>query len=556
MKKYTIGLDYGSLSGRALLVDAETGSEVCESVLEYAHGIMSENLPDGTVLPADSAVQHPADYLEVLSTVIRDVIRKAGIQPEQVIGIGVDFTSATVLPVDRNLNPLCFEEQFRSHPKAYSTMWKDHTAAPQAELIDRVTKETGDLHLSYMGNKCSAENGLAKTLAILQTDEEVYNAAYRILEAGNWITMLLCGADKTSYNYAACKEFWNPVLGGYPDKRFMKALDPRFENVVDEKFGGDNVSYDSCFGVVTERGAELSGLKVGTAVSVPIIDGYASIPACDAIAPGQIAMIIGTSLCHFISSETDVRIPGIFAAVPDIMFKGYTTYEGGQASCGDLYAWFIERCLPGSYYEEAKAKGVGIHQLLREKLKNTSPGSSGLLCLDWFNGNRSVLGDADLSGLIVGLTLQTKPEEIYRSLLEASVFGTRRILEQIENVGGIVGGEITACGGIALKDEFMMQMFADVTNRPIRVCASTQGPALTMAMYAAVAAGSENGGYDTLEEAVAVMAKLLDKTYMPKEENHAIYNKIYEQYKILHDAFGLENGVMKRLREIKNEGRK
>ncbi len=551
MKRYTIGLDYGSLSGRALLVDVETGEEVCESVMEYPHAVMSASLPDGTPLPKESAVQHPQDYLDVLSFVIRDVIKKAQITPEQVVGIGVDFTSATVLPLDENLTPLCFQARFSSRPKAYATMWKDHTAAPQAALIDLVSEKTGDLHLSYLGGKCSAENGLAKTLAILQTDEEVYRSAYRILEAGNWITSLLCGTDKVGYNYATCKEFWNPDLGGYPTKEFMKALDPRFECVVEEKFGGDTVSYDDCYGYVNQRGADLTGLAVGTAVSVPIIDGYASIPACGAVTPGKLAMIIGTSLCHFISSPKDSRVPGIFAAVPGSMFPGYTTYEGGQSSCGDLYAWFLEHCLPASYWAEAKAQNMGIHALMREKLKHTAPGSSGLICLDWFNGNRSILGDADLSGVILGLTLQTKPEEIYRGLLESSVFGTRRILEQIE-AGGISIDEIIACGGIALKDKFMMQMFADITNRPIRVCASTQGPALSMAMYASVAAGE----YKTLEDAVNVMAKMSDITYLPNPENHCVYNEIYEQYKIVHDTFGLQNKVMKRLKEIQAEGKK
>ncbi|MBQ1272871.1 MAG: ribulokinase, partial [Clostridia bacterium] len=497
MKRYVIGLDYGSLSGRALLVDVESGKEIAESVVEYAHAIMSDTLPDGTKLPFDSAVQHPRDYLDVLSTIIRDVMQKASVSPDQIIGIGVDFTSATVLPCDKDLNPLCFSEKFASHPKAYATMWKDHTAQPQATLIEKVSKDLNDKHLDYFGGSCSAENGLAKILSILQSDEEVYHAAYRIIEAGDWITALLCGTEKKGFNFAASKEFWNPVLGGYPSKEFMKALDPRFENVVEEKFGGDTVSYDPCFGYINQRGSDLTGLNVGTPVSTPYIDGHSSMPACGTIGPKKMSMIVGTSLCHFVSEEKTVMIPGLCAFVPDSVFKGYTTYEGGQSSCGDLYAWYLERCLPSSFYEEAKEQGMGLHKYLRTKLKDTLPGASGLLCLDWFNGNRSILGRSDLSGMILGLTLQTKPEEIYRALLESSVFGTRRILEQMEQYG-IEIEEIIACGGIALKDEFMMQMFADITNRPIRICASTQGPALSMAMHASVAAGSKNGGYDTL----------------------------------------------------------
>jgi len=554
MNRYVIGLDYGSLSGRALLVNVATGEEIAECVLEYPHAVMSETLPDGTVLPEDSAVQHPQDFLDVLKTVIRGVMTKGGVSPEEVIGIGIDVTAATVLPVDENLDPLCFRPEFSSHPKAYITMWKDHTAAPQAELIDRITHQTGEKHLSYLGDKCSAENGLAKILAILQTDEKVYNAAYRILEAGDWLTMLISGTEKKGFNYAACKEFWNPVLGGYPSKEFLKALDPRFENLVEDKFGGDTVSYEARCGRITKKGAELTGLKEGTAVSIPYVDGYCAIPASGAVAPGQMAMIIGTSLCHFVSNKTNVKIPGIFASVPDVMFPGYTTYEGGQASCGDLFAWFLDRCVPASYVAEAEMKGINLHKLMREKLQNTAPGSSGLLCLDWFNGNRSILGDANLTGLILGLTIQTKPEEIYRALLEGSVFGTRRILEQLEN-HGIEINEIVACGGIAHKDEFMMQMFADVTNRPIRVCASLQAPAMTMAIYASLAAGTEEGGYDRLEDAVAVMSKLLDRVYYPSEEKHQIYNRLYAQYKIVHDVFGIENDVMKQLKKIKEGDR-
>lgn len=550
MKKYVIGLDFGSLSGRAILVDVANGNEIAESVLEYTHAIMSETLPDGTPLPIDSAIQHPQDYLDVVSFVIRDVLQKAKVSADDVIGFCLDFTAATVLPVDENLMPLCFQEKFASHPKAYVTMWKDHTAAPQAALIDKISAEMQEKHLDYLGGKCSAENGLAKTLAILQTDEEVYNAAYRILEAGDWLTMLISGTDKKGYNYAACKEFWNPALGGYPSPDFMKALDPRFKNVVEEKFGGDTVSYVPCCGTVTKRGAELTGLKEGTPVSIPYVDGYCSMPACGVIDPGKMSMIIGTSLCHMVSSVENISVPGIFASVPDLMYQGYTTYEGGQASCGDMFAWFIENCLPASYTKEAEERGMGIHALLREKLKKTAPGSSGLICLDWFNGNRSVLGDADLSGLIVGLTLQTKPEEIYRALLESCVFGTRRIIEQLEG-GGVPIREIVACGGIAHKDELMMQMFADITNRPIYICASTQAPALSSAMFAAVAAGAERGGYDDIHDAVNAMARLLDKVYLPDENNHYIYDKLYEEYKLIHDAFGLQNGVMKRLKNLR-----
>lgn len=552
MEKYVIGLDFGSLSGRAVLVNVADGDTVCDCVAEYSHAVLSENLPDGTPLPEDSALQHPQDYLDVLKTVVRGVLAKASVCAEQVIGIGVDFTSATILPVDENLVPLCFQDRFQSHPKAYATMWKDHTAAPQADAITNLCHQCNFPYLSYHGEKCSSENGLAKILSILQTDEDVYNAAYRILEAADWITMLLCGTDKKGYNMACCKEFWNRSYGGYPTKEFMKLLDPRFENVVEEKFGGDTVSYDACFGYITEAGSELTGLAVCTPVSVPLIDGYAPLAACGVIDSAKMAMTVGTSLCHMVFAPEFSNIPGIFAAVPESFYPNIVTYEGGQSSCGDHLAWFIDHCLPESYHKEAEEKTISVHALLREKLADTAPGTSGLLCLDWFNGNRSVLNDPDLSGLIVGLTIRTKPEEIYRALLEGTVFGTRKILDDMEK-NGVRINEIVACGGIAQKDSFMMQMFADVTNRPIHVCASKQAAAMGAAMFATVAAGKDGGGYDSIEEAVSVMAKTLDKVYVPSEKEHRIYDKIYEQYLILHDAFGLENGVMKRLKEIRRE---
>lgn len=552
MRKYTIGLDFGSLSGRALLVDVSTGEEVCECVSEYAHAVMSETLPDGTRLPVDSAVQHPQDYLDVLSTVLRGVLKRANVQPSQVIGVGVDFTSATLLPVDKDLTPLCFDPKFASHPKAYVTMWKDHTAAPQAELFERVCHETGAPYLDYSGGKCAVEHGIPKILSILQNDESVYQAAYRILEAGDWVTMLLTGTEKKGFNFAACKECWYPHLGGYPPKEFMKALDPRFENVVEDKFGGDTVSYDPCFGTITAKAAEMTGLLEGTPVATPYIDGYSPLPACGITGSRKLSMIVGTSLCHQMCDEKTMLIPGLNAVIPGSFYKDLTCYEAGQSSCGDQLAWFIENCIPASYSKEAEERNIGIHQLLREKLEGTVPGSSGLIALDWFNGNRNILNDASLSGMILGLTLQTKPEDIYRALLEGSVFGTRRILEVMDE-GGLQIDEIIASGGIARKDPFMMQMFADVTNRTIRVCGSKQAPALSVAMFAAVAAGKSAGGYDSIEDAATVMSNLLDLKYEPNPENHAIYNKVYEQYRIVHDTFGLQNLVMKRLREIRAE---
>ena len=552
MNRYVLGLDFGSLSGRALLVDAGTGETVAESVYEYPHAVMYRALPDGTPLPDGSAVQHPQDYLDALSITVQRVKELSGCNADEIIGIAVDFTSATMLPVDRDLTPLCFDPKFSSQPKAYVTMWKDHTAAPQAELFDRICNETGAPYLAFCGGKCSAENGLAKVLCILQTAPEVYHAAYRILEAGDWITMLLTGEDRMSYNFAAYKQFWVRSLGGYPSKEFLRALDPRFESVVEDKFGGDTVTLNSRIGVLTESYASLLGLKAGTPVAPALIDSNAGIPACGVYGENVLTMIVGTSLCHLVQGTEFHAENGFLGITPDGLYEGLTSYEAGQSSCGDHMEWFLNNCLPASYTEEAKARGLGVHALMREKLSATRPGESGLLCLDWFNGNRSIYNDPDLSAMIVGMTLQTKPEEIYRALLEGTAFGTRRIYDNMI-ASGVAIDAIVACGGIALKDPLLMQIFADVLNRPIRVCASKQAPALGSAIRAAVAAGSCGGGYDTMKDAVTAMARLSDRVYEPNPACNAIYESLYQQYLKLHDAFGQENGVMKRLRELRGE---
>lgn len=548
MKQYVIGLDFGSLSGRALLLDLQTGDEVGEATVNYAHAVMTDALPDGTPLPAGSAVQHPQDYLDVLTEAIPSVLRQAGIDAAQVVGIGVDFTASTVLPVDRKMRPLCFDPRFSSHPKAYVTMWKDHTAAPQAEKIDAVASERREDLWMHCGRKCSAENGLAKILCMLQTDPEVYEAAFRILEAGDWIVSVLTGTEKRSYNIASLKEFWCPDCGGYPSEAFLEALDPRFRSVVSEKFGGDTVSREPCFGVVTESASALTGLRPGTAVAVPCIDGNMALPACGITDAGRMGLVVGTSLGHLICSPENLEVPGIFSTAVDGLYPGLTFYEAGQSSCGDHLSWFLENGLPASYREEAERKDIGIHALLREKLKDTLPGTSGLLCLDWFNGNRSILSDSKLSGMLVGLTLQTKPEEIYRALLEGTVFGTRRILDRLEECGlGI--REIVACGGIARKDGFMMQMFADITDRPIRICASSQAPARAAAMFAAVAAGC----YSSIVEASQDLARIQDTAYFPNPEHHRIYDRLYAQYLRLHDFFGAPDSPMHDLWDIRAE---
>ncbi len=552
-KKYSIGIDFGTQSGRAVLVDVATGDVVAVSVKEYTHGVMDEYLPDGvTKLEPDWALQHPKDYLEVLETTIPAVLRESGVKPEDVIGIGVDFTSCTMLPADKEGNPLCFHEEFKSNPHAYVKLWKHHAAQPEANKLNRIAEERGETFLKRYGGKISSEWLIPKIMQILDEAPEIYSAADRFMEAGDWIVMMLTGVEKRNSCTAGYKAIWSK-REGYPSNDFFKALDPRLEHVVDEKLSRDIYPLGDKAGELTERMAAVTGLLPGTAVAVANVDAHVAVPAVGIVEPGKMLMIMGTSTCHMVLGDEEKMVPGMCGVVEDGIIPGFQGYEAGQSCVGDHFEWFIENCLPASYTEEARKRGIDIHTLLEEKAGALKPGQSGLIALDWWNGNRSVLVDADLAGLIIGCTLATKPEEIYRALIEATAYGTNVIIEAFEN-SGVPVRELYACGGIAEKNELMMQIYADVTNREIRISASPQTVALGSAMFGAVAAGRARGGYDSIFEAAKHMSKIKEKYYKPIPENVEVYKKLYAEYKILHDYFGRgANDVMKRLKKIKSE---
>lgn len=553
MKKYTLGIDYGTLSGRVVLVDVATGEEVCFSTLEYKHGIMDTYLPGSTKrLPPETALQHPEDYLEVLSTAIPDVLQMANITSEQIIGVGVDFTSCTVLPIDKDGTPLCMLEQYKDRQHAYVKLWKHHAAQPEADLFNEVAYYRNENFMGRYGGRMSSEWVVPKALQILREDEEIYREMDSFIEAGDWIVMMLIGEEKRSLCQAGYKAVWSKK-DGYPSKGFFAELDPRMENFVEEKLSTDIYATTDCAGTLSVNGAELTGLLVGTPVAVANIDAHVALPAVRITDPGKMLMIMGTSTCHIMMSEKEHFIPGVGGVVEDGVVPGYYAYEAGQACVGDHFDWFVKNCVPASYVEEAGSKGMNVHQLLEEKVKDQLPGESGLLALDWWNGNRSILTDADLSGLLIGATLQTKPEEIYRALIEATAFGTRIIIEAFEN-GGVPIRELYAAGGIAQKNDMMMQIYSDVTNKEIRISSSKQAPALGAALFAAVAAGADRGGYDTIEEASEKMSQLQDKMYKPNSDRVNRYEQLFQEYKILHDYFGRgENDVMKRLKAMKSE---
>ena len=552
-KKYAIGVDFGTQSGRAVLVEIGTGKEIATAIKVYPHGVMDEYLPDGvTRLEPDFALQHPQDYLDVLSETIPAVLEESKVSAHDVIGVGIDFTACTMLPIDKDGTPLCMYDEYKTNPHAYIKLWKHHAAQDEANKLNEIATERGEDFLARYGGKISSEWLIPKIWQILDEAPEIYERAYKFIEAADWIVMQLTGEEKRSSCTAGYKALWHKQKG-YPSNEFFKALDPRLENVVDEKLSRDIYPIGSKAGEITEDAARLTGLNPGTAVAVANVDAHVTMPAVGIVDEGKMLMIIGTSTCHLLLSEEEKMVPGMCGVVEDGIMPGYFGYEAGQSCVGDHFEWFINNCLPGDYYKEAEDKGINIHDLLSEKASKLAVGESGLVALDWWNGNRSVLVDVDLTGLIVGCTLLTKPEEIYRALIEATAYGTRMIIDTFEE-SGVPISELYAAGGIAEKNPFLMQIYSDVTNREIRISASAQAPALGSAMFGAVAAGKERGGYDSIVEAAQDMARLKDVVYRPISTNVEAYNRLYEEYKVLHDYFGRgANDVMKRLKDIRRE---
>ena len=554
MSKYAVGIDFGTLSARALIVEMGTGREVGTAVMDYPHGVMDEHLPDGTRLEPDWALQHPSDYLDCIRFTVPEAMKRAGVSAEDIVGVGIDCTTCTVIAVDAEGTPLCLLPRFASEPHAYVKLWKHHAAQDEANRLTGLAAERGEAFLSRYGGKISSEWMIPKIWQVLNEAPGVFDAADRFIDAADWIVMQLCGAEARSSCLAGYKALWHKK-DGYPDEGFFRALDPRLEHVVDEKLSRDIRPVCTRAGLLTEKGAALTGLLRGTAVAVGTSDAHVALPAAGITEAGKMLMIMGTSTCHIMLSDREASVPGICGVVEDGVVPGLFGYEAGQCCVGDHFDWFVHNCVPEAYAQEARAKNIDLHALLTEKAGALRPGESGLLALDWWNGNRSVLVDVDLTGLMLGMTLTTKPEEMYRALIEATAYGTRVIIENFEKHGVALDG-LYACGGIARKNAFLMQLYADVLGREIRVAKSAQTPALGSAMMGAVAAGRENGGYDTIGEAARDLGGVLDHVYRPDERAHAVYSRLFDEYVLLHDYFGRGGSdVMKRLKQIRRECR-
>ena len=551
--KYAIGVDFGTESGRAVLVDVSDGHEIATAVHKYANGVIDECLPGTDIrLEPDWALQDPNDYLEVFKHAIPAVIRQGGISAEDVIGIGIDFTACTMLPTKKNGTPLCFLPEWRNTPHAWIKLWKHHAAQPEATRLNQIAQEKGFTFLDRYGGKISSEWFFPKVWQILDEAPEVYAAADRFIEAADWVIWMLTGVETRNSCTAGYKGIWSK-REGFPPNEFFKALDPRLEHVIDEKMTRNIIPLGQKAGGLSQEAAGWTGLLPGTAVAVANVDAHVSVPASRIVEPESMVIIMGTSNCHMVLSKDEHIVPGMCGFVEDGIIPGYIGYEAGQSCVGDHFAWFVENCVPAAYQNEAAQRKMDIHALLEEKAARLKPGESGLLALDWWNGNRSVLVDVDLTGLLIGQTLATKPEEIYRALIEATAYGTRIIIDTFIT-NGVPIKEIVATGGLPDKNRLLMQIYSDVTGMQVKVAASKQAPALGAAMFGAVAAGKAAGGYDTIYAATQEMAHQRAEKYVPIAENHAIYNRLFAEYVTLHDYFGRgANDVMKRLKELKVE---
>ncbi len=544
---YVVGVDFGSLSGRAVVVRASDGAELADAVYEYPHGVMDEVLASsGATLPPDWALQDANDYVDVLKHAVPEAVALAGINPGDVVAIGTDFTACTVLPVLSDGTPLSNLPEYVNRPHAYVKLWKHHAAQPQADRINDTARERGESWLPRYGGFISSEWEFAKGLQLLEEDPEIYRRMDHWVEAADWIIWQLCGV----YVRNACTAGYKGILqdGEYPSTDFLTALNPGFAGFVSDKLEHPIGQLGDAAGTLTAEAAAWTGLSEGITVAVGNVDAHVTAPAAKATTPGMMVAIMGTSTCHVMNGSELREVPGMCGVVDGGITPGLYGYEAGQSGVGDIFGWFVDELGSAAVSEDAAAAGKSVHQYLMD-LSDTKPiGSHGLIALDWESGNRSVLVDHELSGVVVGLTLTTPPEDIYRALVESTAFGARTIVETF-NASGVPVTEFIVAGGL-LKNKPLMQVYSDVLGMPISIIDSDQGPALGSAIHAAVAAGV----YPTVQAAGEAMGKIRHAVYTPRPEAQAMYDRLFAEYSLLHDYFGRGgNDVMHRLKAIRRE---
>jgi len=560
-RKYTIGLDYGTNSVRTLIVNVANGREVASAVWNYEHG------NQGVILSRDPnlARQHPADYVTGAEITLKKAVALAkrtvrGFEPDQIIGIGVDTTGSTPIPVDRTGRPLAFDRRFARNPAAMAWLWKDHTSIAEAGKITEIARRIRPQYLAKCGGTYSSEWFFSKILHCLRTSPEVFDAACLWVECADWVPAMLTGTEapeklRIGVCAAGHKGMFNAAWGGYPDAKFLAQLDPKLGQLR-SRLPSVARCIDQAAGRLTSDWATRTGLPAGLPVTVGAMDAHLGAVG-SGIAPGKLVKIIGTSSCDMLVvplKESLPDIPGLCGIVPESILPGYYGLEAGQSAVGDIFNWFVN-------YIQPLGRKAGSHEALSAAAAKLAPGESGLLALDWNNGNRTVLVDQRLTGLLLGQTLYTTPAEIYRALIEATAFGALTIISRFEEYGQKVD-QIINCGGIAEKNPLVMQIYADVTGRPIKISRSAQTCALGAAIAGAVVAGEGAGGYSSFADAQKAMTGLKSRVFKPEPAAHAVYKELYSLYRKLHDAFGTQQAtgnlydVMKQLIAIRNQARK
>ena len=563
MKHYVIGLDFGTNSCRSLIVDTSDGRELASHVFPYPSG------KDGVIIDASDpnlARQNPADYIRGIEVTITESLKKASqadptFNLTNVIGIGVDTTGSSPMPVTDEGQPLCFESRFRENQAAYVWLWKDHTSYHEAREITSLASRMRPQYLATIGGVYSSEWWWSKILHCKNVAPDVFNAAYSWAEICDWIPAHLVGElrpDKMKRSICAAghKAMFNPDWNGLPDEEFLGKLSPGLESLR-KRLYEKAFTADHQVGFLSKDWSAKLGLSSEVAVAVGAFDAHMGAVGAS-VAPGTLVKIMGTSTCDIMvapSHENMKDIPGVCGIVNGSVMDGYYGIEAGQSAVGDIFLWFVNNLVPEKYGKTQDEKFAALN----EAASRLSPGESGLLALDWNNGNRTILVDVRLTGLLLGQTLHTQPHEIYHALIEATAFGALEIIDRIEEYGVPIK-EVVNCGGLASKSPVLMQIYADITGRPMKISRSDQTPALGAAIFSAVAAGKAAGGYDNVADAEKNMTGT-GKIYQPDPASHDVYEKIYALYRQMHDAFGTNEwsgsmyNVMKDLLNIRDEVR-
>ena len=564
MSHYVLGLDFGTNSCRSLLVDVTSGMEIASHVFPYPSG------NDGVIIDLSDpnlARQNPADYLLGIEATIRGAIQKGKESDPQfhtsdIIGIGIDTTGSSPMPVDAEGQALCFQQRFKDDPAAMVWLWKDHTGYKEAAQITQLASEIRPQYLSKIGGTYSSEWWWSKILHCKNVAKDVFEAAASWIEICDWIPAVLTGElspqkVKRSVCAAGHKAIFNPAWKGLPDSEFLEKLSPGLGSLRPRLYDTVHTA-DRRAGTLSPAWARRLGLSSSVAIAVGAFDAHMGAVGAG-ISQGTLVKIIGTSTCDIMIHPNDEPlqdIPGVCGIVDGSVMAGFYGIEAGQSAVGDIFLWFVNTLVPEKFGRTQDEQFAALEKAAAA----LKPGESGLIALDWNNGNRTILVDARLAGLLIGQTLHTQPHEIYRALLEATGFGALVIIDRIEEYGVPIK-EVVNCGGLASKNALMMQIYADIAGRPMKISRSEQTPALGAAVFAAVAAGKEAGGYDSVVAAQKAMVGS-GREYRPVERNHRIYQRLYTLYRRLHDAYGTRQwsggmySLMKELLDIRDEVRR